>query len=239
MRHPERFEWLGLEPDVGSAASYRAGVSVWRQSDQREIHEAMRQRLALLTGVYACDCSRREIAGDNDAPGKEPRYPGTCRTLALTDECGRGLRVPMLPGAEAFDDALLGPQRQEPDAQCGDLLIRDRHGCWTYQFCVAVDDWRHEIDLVVRGRDLLDSTGRQIRLARLLGRAAPPVFLHHPLILHADGRKVSKSNHDTGVRHLRAAGLSPAEVLGRAAHAAGLTSEPAPLAADGLASLFA
>ena len=103
---------------------------------------------------------------------------------------------------------MLGPQQQEPLAQCGDLLVRDRLGHWTYQFAVTVDDLVEGITDVIRGRDLLPSTGRQIQLARLLGRSTPPTFLHHPLILGADGEKLSKSRHDTSLRELRAAGLS-------------------------------
>ena len=132
-----------------------------------------------------------------------------------------GTRVRLDPGVETFDDGMLGPQQQEPLAQCGDLLVRDRLGQWTYQFAVTVDDLVEDITDVIRGRDLLPSTGRQIQLARLLGRSTPPTFLHHPLILGADGEKLSKSRHDTGLRELRAAGLSPAEVIARAEAAAG------------------
>ena len=88
-------------------------------------------------------------------------------------------------------------------------LLRDRHGNWTYQFAVAVDDWRQSIDHVIRGVDLLHSTGRQIRMARLLGRTEPPTFFHHPLIMKTPDQKLSKSDGDTGVRDLRAAGGLP------------------------------
>ena len=115
-----------------------------------------------------------------------------------------------------FDDLRLGPQRQEPSTQCGDLLIRDRLGNWTYQFAVTVDDWLQEIDLVIRGIDLLESTGRQIRLARLLGRQTPPRFLHHGLVMKSDTQKLSKSDRDTGVRDLRASGWTRAQVLNAA-----------------------
>jgi glutamyl/glutaminyl-tRNA synthetase len=81
---------------------------------------------------------------------------------------------------------------------------------------VVVDDWRQNIDAVIRGVDLLTSTGRQIRLARLLGRPEPPTFFHHPLIMKTPDQKLSKSDGDTGVRDLRAKGLSPAEVIGLA-----------------------
>jgi glutamyl/glutaminyl-tRNA synthetase len=76
-----------------------------------------------------------------------------------------------------------------------------------------VDDWRQEIDTVIRGVDLLPSTGRQIRIARLLGRRQPPGFLHHPLIMKTPDQKLSKSDGDTGVRDLRARGWTPAEVI--------------------------
>ncbi len=80
----------------------------------------------------------------------------------------------------------------------------------------AVDDLRQGVTDVIRGDDLLASTGRQIQLARLLGRGVPPRFLHHPLIMRSAGRKLSKSDGDTGVRELRARGLSPSEVISRA-----------------------
>jgi glutamyl-tRNA synthetase/glutamyl-Q tRNA(Asp) synthetase len=107
-------------------------------------------------------------------------------------------------------------QVQDPAAQCGDLLVRDRLGNWTYQFAVAVDDLEQGITDVIRGLDLLPSTARQIRLARLLGRARPPRFAHHRLILKSATAKLSKSDRDSGVRDLRAAGWSAAQVLGRA-----------------------
>jgi glutamyl/glutaminyl-tRNA synthetase len=102
------------------------------------------------------------------------------------------------------------------------VLLRDRHGNWTYQFAVTVDDWRQQIDFVIRGADLLASTGRQIRLARLLGRAEPLTFLHHPLIMKGADQKLSKSDGDTGVRDLRARGWSPADVIAAARTAAGM-----------------
>ena len=103
----------------------------------------------------------------------------------------------------------------------GDLPIRDRHGNWTYGFCVVVDDLRQGVDLVVRGRDLLEATPSQIRLGRLLGRDVPPAFQHHPLVRRPDGRKLSKSSGDTAVRELRAAGQASDEVIAAAASASG------------------
>ena len=102
---------------------------------------------------------------------------------------------------------------QTPALQCGDLLVRDRDAQWTYQFAVTVDDMDQGIDLVIRGEDLLTSTGRQLQLAQLLVRPQPARFLHHGLIRHDDGEKLSKSRGDTGVRELRNAGATAAEVI--------------------------
>jgi glutamyl-tRNA synthetase/glutamyl-Q tRNA(Asp) synthetase len=216
-------DWLGLEPDIAPADEFRGGPSRFRQSDSSAHYEAALAALRDAGLAYVCACSRKDIAAEvPDQVNEEMRYPGTCREHGLEPGPGRGWRVVMAEGIEAFDDLRLGPERQSPTEQCGDLLVRDRLGNWTYQFAVTVDDMRHGIELVVRGEDLLASTGRQIRLARLLGRAEPPRFLHHPLIRKASGAKLSKANRDTGIRELRAAGISPAEVLGRAAALGGL-----------------
>jgi glutamyl-tRNA synthetase/glutamyl-Q tRNA(Asp) synthetase len=128
-----------------------------------------------------------------------------------------------LPETEvAFEDARLGLLRQWPHEQCGDLLARDRNGNWTYQFAVTVDDLRHGIDLVIRGEDLVESTGRQILLARLLGRGEPPRFLHHPIIRNETGVKLSKKDRATGLREMRAAGMTAEQVIADAKRLTGL-----------------
>jgi len=93
------------------------------------------------------------------------------------------------------------------------VLVRDRAGNWTYQFAVVVDDLDQGVDLVIRGEDLLSSSGRQIRLGRLLGRMVPPRFHHHALVKNPDGSKLSKSAGDTSIRELRRAGRTAQEVI--------------------------
>jgi glutamyl/glutaminyl-tRNA synthetase len=236
----EDLEWLELEPDLGTIAQLRAGPSPFRQSDNDAAYEAALAHLAEHHRIYACACSRKDLAADGAAArhGERP-YRGRCRTRGLAPGPGRGMRVVLEPGTERFVDGLMGDVVQEPAAQCGDLLLRDRMGNWTYQFSVVVDDLRHGMDLVIRGRDLLGSTGRQIRLARMLGREAPPSFIHHPLVIKPSGEKLSKATGDTGLRELRAAGCTPADVLGDAALRAGLLSRPRALRAADLAELFA
>jgi glutamyl-Q tRNA(Asp) synthetase len=231
--------WLGLEPDLGAIAGLRAGPSVYRQSDAGDCYSTALERLRARARIFACDCSRKDLArAEGDAFNEETRYAGRCRNRGLEAGAGRGLRVLVDPGGERFEDGRLGSREQDPSTQCGDLLLRDRLGQWTYQLAVVVDDLRHAVDLVVRGEDLLESTGRQLLLRRLLGGPPPPVFLHHPLIRKPSGEKLSKSNGDTGIRELRAAGRAPAEVLGRAAFLTGLQARPSPVAPDDLAKLF-
>jgi glutamyl/glutaminyl-tRNA synthetase len=203
--------WLGFVPD---------GPMV-RQSDRGGIYRASLQVLREQGLVYACECSRREIAEGTEV-GRELRYPGTCASKKLDEREGLGIRVRLPWSIECFDDALMGPQQQVPAEQCGDLLLRDRHGQWTYQFAVTVDDLHQGVDMVIRGADLLESTGRQILLARMLGRTDPPRFMHHALIMKSVGQKLSKSDRDTGIRDLRAAGMSREEVLAMARRLAGL-----------------
>jgi glutamyl-Q tRNA(Asp) synthetase len=235
----EDLEWLGLAPDLGTPAELRLGASPHRQTDCGRAYATALEELARTAQVYACDCSRKDIAAEAGDPfNQETRYPGRCRDRGLPLTDGSGIRVAMEPGAETFTDALLGVVTQNPSEQCGDLLLRDRTGNWTYQFAVVVDDQRHDVDLVIRGEDLLASTGRQIRLSRMLGQERPPVFLHHPLIRKEDGAKLSKSSGDVGVRELRRAGASAGTVLGRAAWLVGLVDQPTNLAPEDLPALF-
>lgn len=236
-------DWLGLVPDGASTNDFRAGPHAQRQGDQPSRYSTALAALEAQGLTFACKCSRAEIAravsGDPDDDGVELRYPGICRERALDLNSTRARRVRMEPGTESFEDARLGPQADDPAAQCGDLLVRDRDGNFTYQFAVVIDDNAQGVNVVIRGEDLLSSTARQIRLARLLGRGSPPSFVHHPLVRHSDGRKLSKSAGDTGVRDLRAAGRTPQQLLGLAAHAGGLTPSMRPLELFDLAELFA
>jgi glutamyl-tRNA synthetase/glutamyl-Q tRNA(Asp) synthetase len=219
----EDLEWLGFEADEGRRP-------LFRQSDTPEIYRDALNDLKRGQHVYACDCSRNDIGGE--------RYVGRCRNRNLSEVPGRGLRVLLADGVVGAHDLLAGKIEQTPSEQCGDLLLRDRDDNWTYQFAVTVDDLRQGVTLVIRGADLMSSTGRQVLLGNMLGRTAPPCFLHHPLILTPRGEKLSKSARDTGVRELRAQGLGPEDVIGRAAAAIGLVASPKPIHHREVASLF-
>lgn len=202
----EDLTWLGFEPDE----------EVPRQSERGAVYLAVVDELTARGLMYGCSCTRQEIAATGPGATDELRYPGTCRERGLAIGDGRGWRVRMEPGAETFVDGILGPASQEPSRQCGDLLVRDRLGNWTYQFAAAIDDYLQDISHVIRGVDLFPSTGRQIRLARLAGRTSPASFRHHGLIMRTPAQKLSKSEGDTGVRDLRRQGWSPDQVIAQA-----------------------
>ena len=205
-----------------------------RQSERDAVYRQALQPLIDRELVYGCSCTRAELAAGIGSPstslragrqaGVELRYQNTCRgrDVPLTDDVGWRLR--MEPGTESFFDKICGPQVQDPAAQCGDLLLRDRLGNWTYQFAVTVDDHLQQVTDVIRGLDLLASTGRQIRLAGLLGRSVMPRFAHHGLVMKSETEKLSKSAGDTGVGDLRRSGWSSEAVLDLARRSATLAT---------------
>ena len=217
----EDLEWLGFEP----VNEVRPLSAEFRQSDCDALYASALAGLTARGHVYRCACTRKILeAATLAGPDGERIYPGVCRTASHPATLPHGLRLAWEAGAapESFVDGLLGPQRQRPERQCGDLLLRDRLGQWTYQFAVTVDDIRHGIDFVVRGDDLLASTGRQMRLARMLGAGGPRCYCHHPLVRDETGTKLSKKQRPPAIRDLRLRGMRPEAVLGEAARAVGL-----------------
>ncbi len=221
-------EMLGFAPDVPPLAEFRsAGPSGFRQSDDDPVYATAVAELKRAGRVYACACSRatfRAWAAGNGGSWSGPGCPDGCASLGLPhDRPGVTLRAAMDRESEAWVDLVHGAQTG-PVAPRGDPALRDQHGNWTYTLCVVVDDLRHEIDLVIRGDDLLEATPVQVSLGRLLGRAEPPRFLHHPLIRRGDGRKLSKADGATAVRELLAAGSSASTLRQQAAAAIGIRS---------------
>lgn len=231
-------DWLGFTPDVFSTAAFRAGPCDGRQSDRYAHYEATARQLAEAGLLYGCTCSRQDLGAAPPDTAGERCYPGTCRTRGVGLERDVAWRLRLDDGDESFDDLLLGPETQNPARQCGDVVIRDRLGNWTYQFVASVDDWLMGVDLVVRGRDLLPSTGRQIRIARLVGRTEPARFAHHGLIMKSAVQKLSKSDRDTGVRDLRTSGWTAARVIGEAAFRVGLTEKVRDVRSEEVPSLL-
>ena len=204
---------FGLHPDR----------PVCRQSLFRPRHDEAIARLLAMGRAFACACTRSDLPTDGV-------YPGTCRGGIPAGRDARSIRFRVDETSIDFDDSVQGPQRQHPLSQCGDFIIRRADGLIAYQLAVVVDDAAVGVTEVVRGADLIDSTGRQIQLHQALGLRVPR-YLHLPLVVDESGRKLSKSDGDDPVhRH------DPSTALRLALRALG--HEP-PARATSLASQWA
>lgn len=209
-------------------------------------HEAYAQALAQLVQsglAYPCSCSRQDIARALAAQGLEHQrhgervYPGTCRQ-GLQGGQARAWRLrtnqhPALNTLWVWRDRRLGPQSQCVSTAVGDFVLKRADGLWAYQLAVVVDDAAQGITHIVRGEDLSDNTARQIGLQQCLGLPTP-LYFHTPLVLAADGHKLSKQN---GAAELDLS--DPLAALQRAAAALGLPPHPPPHSADSLADWLA
>ncbi|MGZ4960037.1 MAG: tRNA glutamyl-Q(34) synthetase GluQRS [Methylomonas sp.] len=155
-------------------------------------------RLQRQDRVYACICSRKRLA---DFPGV---YPGFCRGHRYGKDQPHALRVKTDDEALSFDDRVQGAIRENPARHHGDFIIKRKDGIIAYQLAVVVDDHIQQINQVVRGFDLLDSTGRQIWLHRLLDLPLPD-YMHVPIIVDSHGNKLSKQTYAQAVDDSRPA----------------------------------
>ena len=197
----ETLHWLGLDWDSGprNAVEFKAMYS--QRLRLKRYHEAL-NGLKETGKVYACTCSREQIRRDGEAVGIAV-YPGTCREKGLRlDSEGEALRFRADAMVKARDESgkvfELYPQRD-----MGDVVLRQKNGDPSYQLASVVDDEDAGINFVVRGMDLMPSTGSQLNLAEILGWKTFPSarFWHHALVLDNAGGKLSKSS---GVRSLSA-----------------------------------
>ena len=204
----------GLHPDEPPVYQSRRGL----------LYQSALDQLVAQSQAYPCACSRLDVQVAAAAAGQlrerhgEWVYPGTCRNglhgkparswrfLTAFEASNRSLaqtiRARAAPDLVAttvhWTDRLLGAQSQNVSAEVGDFVLKRADGLWAYQLAVVVDDAAQGITHVVRGQDLADNTPRQILLQRALGLPLPQ-YLHTPLVLGANGEKLSKQNGATGV----------------------------------------
>jgi glutamyl-tRNA synthetase len=227
----EDLRWLGVDWDEGP---------YWQKRDLGPYTRAM-ESLRARGLVYACRCTRREIDAAASAPhaeDHEQRYPGHCRDLGLPLDASSALRLRTPPGVVEFEDALAGPQRVDVQAGVGDFVLWTKAGLPAYQLAVVVDDARQGVTQVVRGDDLLGSTGRQVWLYRLLELGQSPGYTHLPLVLGPDGRRLAKRHGDTRLASLRAAGVAAEAVVGLLAWWSGLVDRPEAMDSGGFLERF-
>ncbi|HYJ78534.1 MAG TPA: tRNA glutamyl-Q(34) synthetase GluQRS [Longimicrobiaceae bacterium] len=244
----DELRWLGLDWDEGPDVGGPHGPYV--QSLRTGGYEEALQRLARRGLLYACTCSRKDIAAAASAPhaGEEgPRYPGTCRARVVRPTSapllGHGiselaLRLRVEPEEVCFPDLLMGRCCFHPTDEAGDFVVRRRDGAAAYQLAVVVDDAAMGITHVVRGADLLGSTARQLLLYRAL-ELDPPAFLHVPLLLGGDGERLAKRHGAVSLGELRRRGVAPERVVGWLAATCGLAEEGEAIAPAGLVERFA
>lgn len=234
----DELRWLGLDwdegPDVGGP------FAPYVQSEREAGYQAALRRLAERKLLFACRCTRRDIAAAASAPhaGDEgPRYPGRCRVRPPEDAKGAALRFRVAPGPVCFRDGLQGSVCFSPSEETGDFVVRRKDGAPAYQLAVVVDDAAMRITHVVRGNDLLASTARQILLLRALGLPEPE-WIHVPLLLGPDGERLSKRHGSVGLAELRGRGIAPEAVVGWLMFSCGLADTPQPVAPTELVGRF-
>jgi glutamyl-Q tRNA(Asp) synthetase len=172
------------------------------QSQRGQAYQFALDQLVNKGWAYPCGCSRKDI---EDAQGQRmrhhtPVYPGTCRQ-GLSGKPARAWRLNVqqvmddlaLPKPRTWQDRWLGRQTQNVEQEVGDFVLKRADGLWAYQLAVVVDDAFQGITHVVRGSDLADNTPRQMLLQQALGLSTP-IYMHTPLVLGADGDKLSKQN---------------------------------------------
>lgn len=236
-------DWLGLTWDEGWDGS-EAGMR-YAQSARTAYYTEVFEKLERLGLVYPCWCSRAErlAAAAPHSDGAERVPACRCRDLSeaereAPERQGRApaYRISVPHETIEFTDGHYGPCRQDLFRACGDFILRRSDGVYAYQLAVTADDAAMGITRVVRGRDLLPSTPRQIWLHRLLG-FEPPAYSHVPLLLSPDGRRLSKRERDLDMSALRRR-FTSAELTGQLAYLAGLLPRPEPLTAAQLVPLF-
>lgn len=238
-------EWLGLCWDRGAYAC--AEDSLYFQSNRDEIYRKFFKRLEKRGLLYPCFCSRNELhaAGAPHESDGNSVYPGSCRSLTPAEVRAKSLlRSPAYridttaaPEKITFSDGLMGIHSRSLRSESGDFILRRSDGVYAYQLAVVVDDALMDVDQVVRGCDLLNSTPMQLFLYKLLELPAPE-FIHIPLLTTADGRRLAKRNRDLEISVLRKRFGSPEPVIGFLAYLAGQLSRPEPLKAEELLPIF-
>ena len=172
---------LGLTPD-GPVLYQSSRLSAYQQATEQLVEKGL---------AYPCACSRRDLTASG-------RYTGTCRNGIPSGKNPRSIRFRDDAGVLSFHDQLQGIVSDSPSDKSGDFIIRRADGLFAYQLAVVVDDHFQGVTQVVRGADLLDTTCRQISLQEALGFTTPD-YMHLPVALSADGKKLSKRNQSDPV----------------------------------------
>lgn len=231
--------WLGLEWDEGGLDG-KGPDGPYVQSERHHLYEEALCRLKDTGLCYPCTCTRADILATQAPHESDGRviYKGTCRPPVMPSpyvESDRAAVRLAVPDEDiTFTDRIKGVQTVNLARHCGDFIVRRADGAWAYQLAVVVDDALMGVTEVLRGDDLLLSAAQQIYLYRLLGYE-PPEFAHVPLVCNEVGVRLSKRDRALSMEYLRAR-HTPEEILGMAAHRAGLIPRPEAVSLSSLIS---
>jgi len=179
------------------------GMPVY-QSARGAAYRAAFERLQRSGLVYACACSRKDIAARAAMGAEGPIYPGTCRDGLPAGATVRAWRLRCDAAVVEFEDRVLGRQRRDLARESGDFVLLRADGVWSFHLASAVDDAEMGMTDIVRGADLLESSARQIHLLHALGHV-PPTYAHLPVVVDASGEKLSKQTQAPAVDATHAA----------------------------------
>jgi glutamyl-tRNA synthetase len=231
----EDLRWLGLDWDEGPII----------QTERLPLYESALEKLKAQESVYPCMCSRNDIERAASAPHAEhegPAYPGTCAGRSVADaealaNRSHAWRFRVAASPTEFTDGLRGVTRVDLREVGGDFVVWKSEGTPAYQLAVVVDDAAQQVIEVIRGDDLVTSTPRQLLLYEALGLPAPR-FVHVPLVVGPDGRRLAKRHGDTRLATLREEGVHPEALLGLLAWSCGWMERSEPITARDLIPLF-
>ena len=224
--------WLGLDYDRETPA----------QSQRSAAYDAYFEILREKGLIYPCYCTRSQLHSVN-APHLSDGtyvYTGTCRNLTEAERAkfdrNPAWRVIVPDKVWTVEDLVQGHYELNLFDQCGDMVMRRADGVYVYQLAVTVDDGEAGVTEVVRGMDLLSSAPRQMYLQELFG-FEHPTYAHVPMLLAPDGRRLSKRDRDLDLGELRKH-VTPEQLIGTLAFAAGLIDQNTPISAKELAAVF-
>ncbi len=236
------FAFLGLTYAEGGKMS--GAHEPYTQSNCSDIYTESFEKLVQKDLIYPCFCSRAALHAPNAPHAADGTfvYAGTCKALSPAEIAQKrkvkspAMRLRVPNQTITFTDGNLGTYRENLATDCGDFVLRRGDGVYAYQLAVVVDDARMGVTEVVRGADLLPSAARQIYLYQLLGLPVPQ-FYHCPLLLAADGRRLSKRDGDDSLENLAKKYTAP-EIIGKLAYVYGLQDAPRPRSAESLIATF-
>ncbi len=227
----DELRWLGLSWDEGTDSG--GPYAPYLQSERFGLYQRALGTLQASNRLFECYLSRKDLQGVASAPhgsgafyGEEQRKLNE-RVKVQKQREGKtpSLRFLVEPQTLTFYDEILGDVTLNPAEDTGDFVVRRADGEWAYQLAVVVDDMAMNITHVLRGDDLLPSTGAQLLLYEAL-KADPPMFAHVPLLLDTDGSRLAKRRGSLTLTALKEAGVKPKRVVGLLALTLGLLERP-------------